>query len=65
MRKLTVLVLSIAFLFTARCGSARETVKIGVIFAKTGKAAVTNRHYFNAARLAKDEINRSGGLRIQ
>ena len=41
---------------------ASETIKVAVIFAKTGEAAAPNILYFYSARFAVDEINRKGGL---
>lgn len=40
-----------------------ETLRVGVIFAKTGDAAPVNRMGFEAARFAGDEINLKGGIR--
>jgi len=39
-----------------------ETIKIGAIFAKTGKSALRNTSYFNGIRIGVDEINEKGGV---
>lgn len=39
-----------------------NTIKIGVIFSKTGNAAVVTGPGFEAARFAADEINKNGGV---
>lgn len=39
-----------------------ETIRFGVVFAKTGDAAPVNRMGFEAARFAADEINLKGGV---
>jgi branched-chain amino acid transport system substrate-binding protein len=41
---------------------AGEPIKIGVIFARTGPAALDCKEAFHAARFAADEINRAGGV---
>ncbi|CAN2047513.1 branched-chain amino acid transport system substrate-binding protein [Candidatus Magnetomoraceae bacterium gMMP-1] len=42
--------------------AAAETVKIGIVFAKTGTAAPGNLRYFMAVRFAVGKINEQGGL---
>jgi branched-chain amino acid transport system substrate-binding protein len=46
---------------TSNCYSD-DTIKIGVIYAKTGNAAVVTKSGFEAARFAVDEINKKGGV---
>ncbi|MCK5311231.1 MAG: ABC transporter substrate-binding protein [Desulfobacteraceae bacterium] len=41
---------------------SNDILKIGVIFAKTGNAAVVTKSGFDAARFAADEINKNGGI---
>lgn len=53
----------IVFMVLSVCSAgADQTVKIGVILAKTGNAAFDSAPGFNVARFAADEINKKGGL---
>ncbi|MCK5542314.1 MAG: transporter substrate-binding protein [Desulfobacterales bacterium] len=47
---------------TTSDSSSDDTIKIGVIFLKTGSAAVATGPGFETARFAADEINRNGGV---
>lgn len=44
------------------CAFAADTIKIAAIFAKTGDAATSTIHHYQAVRYAVDEINSKGGL---
>lgn len=43
-------------------GSSDDTIKIGLVFSLTGGTAITEECMYNAAKLAIDEINESGGV---
>ena len=47
---------------TTSLSDSGDTIKIGVIFAKTGNAAVVTLPGFEAVRFAADEINKAGGV---
>ena len=57
MKKLLVLALALAMVFTATFAMAEDTIKIGVIGPLTGGAAVYGMAVANAAQIAADEIN--------
>jgi len=59
----------IVFFLICCCGAAsyshsypNKPVKIGVIFAKTGNAAVVTKSGFTAVKFAADEVNKNGGI---
>ena len=61
--KIVALVLASFFvMFSALFSAGGQTIKIGSIFAKTGKTFVNNRTTFEGIRFAVQEINKNGGL---
>ncbi|MCK5125302.1 MAG: substrate-binding protein [candidate division Zixibacteria bacterium] len=56
---LAVLLIGLFLAATAYCG---ETVKIGLNYPKTGPYSVQGQDQFQAAQMAVDEINASGGI---
>ncbi len=63
MRKVTVVVLTLLFLFTFITGvTAEEPIKIGALFALTGGLAPYGPPIVNGAKLAVQQINEIGGV---
>ncbi len=64
--KLHFVLIMVLALFIGLVGKAQvqaaDTIKIASIFAKSGDAAASNLHHFQAVRFAVDEINKKGGL---
>ncbi|MCK5349805.1 MAG: hypothetical protein KAJ25_10475 [Desulfobacula sp.] len=58
-RQLILIILLLLFFIPA---NAAEPVKIGIILAKTGNAALDSSNGFEAARYAAKTINEKGGI---
>ncbi len=56
------LLIFVFMVFSVYPAEADQTIKIGVIFARTGNAAIDSASGFNVAQFAADEINKKGGL---
>lgn len=59
-----VSVVSVMIGTMAGCSKAKdsETIKVGLLFSKSGSTAITEQVMYNSAKMAIDEINDAGGI---
>jgi len=62
MKTITIAAVIICLTFSVAMGEVGETVKVGAILGKTGKAAPANLIHLRGIRYAIEELNRQGGL---